>query len=115
MADLQGKRIDSTYVYVLNSDPNTAIVTNGDGSSVDWDGNKIVLKTGDQEISGIKNFDSLPKYQGLDLVYKNNAISELGEGSLQKAVNSDGSVILAGNINNLDGKYSVILAGTGQG
>ena len=60
MADLQGKRIDSTYIYVLNSDPNTAIITNGDGSSVDWDGNKIVLKTGNQEISGVKNFDSLP-------------------------------------------------------
>lgn len=72
MADLYGKRIDSSYIYILNSDPNTAIVTNGDGSDIDWDGNKIVLKTGDQNISGVKNFNSIPTYQGLELVYKNN-------------------------------------------
>ncbi len=114
MADLEGKRIDSTYIYVLNSDPNTAIVTNGDGSSVDWDGNQIVLKTGDQDISGIKNFDSIPQYQGLDIVYNSNTLSGLGQGVLQQAENSDGSVIFAGNISSLSGNYSVILAGTGQ-
>jgi hypothetical protein len=112
MPDLYGKRIDSSYFYILNSDPNTAIVTNGDGSNVDWDGNKIVLKTGNQDISGVKNFNSIPTYQGLELVYKNNPLSGLGEGQLQMAQNSQGSVILAGNVNTLSGNYSVILAGT---
>lgn len=111
MPDLYGKRIDSSYFYILNSDPNTAIVTNGDGSNVDWDGNKIVLKTGNQDISGVKNFNSIPTYQGLELVYKNNPLSGLGEGQLQMAQNSQGSVILAGNVNTLSGNYSVILAG----
>jgi hypothetical protein len=111
MADLFGKRIDSTYIYVLNSDPNTAIVTNGDGSSVDWDGNKIVLKTGFQDISGVKNFNSIPTVQGLEIVFKSNPLSGLGEGILEMAQNSEGSVIFAGNVNSLDGDYSVILAG----
>ncbi len=111
MADLFGKRIDSTYVYVLNSDPNTAIVTNGDGSDIDWDGNKIVLKTGYQDISGVKNFNSIPTVHGLEIVFKSNPLSGLGEGNLQMAQNSEGSVIFAGNVNTLDGDYSVILAG----
>tara|TARA_X000001382_G_scaffold130173_3_gene124198 strand:- start:2406 stop:6545 length:4140 start_codon:yes stop_codon:yes gene_type:complete len=115
MANLEGKRIDSTYVYVLNSDPNTAIVTNGDGSAVNWHKNLIVLQTGNQTISGVKNFESIPKYQGLDIVYKNNPLSGLGEGVLHQAQNSNGSIILAGNINNLSGNYSVILAGEGHG
>ena len=111
MADLFGKRIDSTYIYVLNSDPNTAIITNGDGSDIDWDGNKIVLKTGYQDISGVKNFNSIPTVQGLEIVFKSNPLSGLGEGNLQMAQNSEGSVIFAGNVNTLDGDYSVILAG----
>ena len=56
MADLFGQRIDQSYIYVLNSTPGTNVITNGDGTAVDWDASQVLVKTGTQDIDGQKNF-----------------------------------------------------------
>ena len=112
MADLFGQRIDQSYIYVLNSTPGTNIVTNGDGTTVDWNANGIILNTGSQNIDGQKNFLTVPHISGLEILFKNNSLSGLGE-TTNSLITSDsvGAAIFLGDNNLLSGQYSVILAG----
>ena len=112
MADLFGKRIDESYIYVLNSTPGTNIVTNGDNTPVDWNANGIVLNTGSQDIDGQKNFLTVPHVNGLEVLFKNNNLSGVGEAFNSLVTqNSVGAAIFLGENNLLSGRYSVILAG----
>ena len=112
MADLFGERIDQSYIYVLNSTPGTNVITNGDGSAVDWDASKVLVKTGSQTIDGQKNFVTIPHISGLEILFKNNNLSGLGEAA-NSLITSDsvGAAIFLGDNNLLSGRYSVILAG----
>jgi hypothetical protein len=112
MADLFGQRIDQSYIYVLNSTPGTNVITNGNGSPVDWDASQVLVKTGLQTIDGQKNFVTVPQISGLEILFKNNGLSGLGEATSSLITNdSIGAAILLGDNNLLSGKYSIILAG----
>ena len=112
MADLFGQRIDQSYIYVLNSTPGTNVITNGDGTAVDWDASQVVVKTGTQDIDGQKNFLKIPHVSGLESLFKNNNLSGIGEATSSLiTANSVGAAILLGDNNLLSGQYSIILAG----
>ncbi len=112
MADLFGQRIDQSYIYVLNSTPGTNVITNGDGTAVDWDASQVLVKTGTQDIDGQKNFLKIPHVSGLEGLFKNNNLSGIGEATSSLiTANSVGAAILLGDNNLLSGQYSIILAG----
>ena len=100
MADLFGERIDQSYIYVLNSTPGTNVITNGDGSAVDWDASKVLVKTGSQTIDVQKNFVTIPHISGLEILFKNNNLSGLGEAA-NSLITSDsvGAAIFLGDNN----------------